>query len=101
MLVISKKALSYLKRKQQKAKQASCRIFLVAQHCHGAHFAYRFDEEKENDEKVMEGDFPFLIEKSLLALYEGFQLELQSTFLMDKLKISPQKELHVCSCNKS
>jgi Fe-S cluster assembly iron-binding protein IscA len=100
MIVISQKALSYLKRKQQKAKATSCRIFLVAQHCHGAQFAYRFDEENENDEKIIEGDMPFLIDKTLLELYEGFVIDLESSFLMDKLKISPQKERHKCSCHK-
>jgi Fe-S cluster assembly iron-binding protein IscA len=98
MIIISQKALSYLRGKQQKANGYPCRIFLVAQHCHGAQFAYRFDEEKDSDVKLVEDNFLFIIEKGVLELYEGFQIELKSTFIMDKLVIRPKKERHVCSC---
>lgn len=101
MIDISKKAITYLERKQKKFQFQNCRIFLVAQHCHGSQFAYRFDKLKENDTKIVVGNLTFAIEKRLLDLFKGFKIELRSTFLMDRLLIIPIKEQHVCSCQKA
>jgi Fe-S cluster assembly iron-binding protein IscA len=100
MIKANSKVIDFLKRKQLKAEENVCRIFLVAQHCHGAQFAYRFEAAKENDKMIEYDQFQFFIPTELLDLYEGFQLELQSSFLWDRLLINPLKQVHKCSCAK-
>ncbi|HNX38740.1 MAG TPA: hypothetical protein PL124_07050 [Candidatus Cloacimonadota bacterium] len=101
MITISENAYSFLERKAlfYSSRNRLPRIILIARSCQGARFAMCFDHAKDGDELINYREINILIDKSILDVYQGFELDVEQFFFAPRLLIKPIYDFRGCDCS--
>jgi len=86
------------KRKKLKREDKYVRILLRSTSCHGADLGIYFTRKEDSDEIIRYRDLEFAIDKDLLEMFEGFEIDYENFFLATRFKIIPFKDAKDCSC---
>jgi len=86
------------KRKKLKREDKSVRIMLRSMSCHGANLGIYFTRKEDSDEVIQYKNLEFAIDKKLLEMFEGFEIDYENFFLATRFKVIPFKDVKDCSC---
>ena len=88
---VTNKAVDEIKKvlKEKNATSKKIRIFLAGIGWGGPTFNLALDEQKENDEIYSEDSVDFIVDKSLINQFRGFEIDYSNFFLRRGFLVHP------------